>query len=192
MTPERFLRLVIRPGLALLRELADEPRFEAVEAEVFLLTTAITESGLKHRHQVGGPAHGYFQFEKGGAFTGVIGHPRTAATLGKVLDELALPGEVDTLFEALQWNDLLQVAFARLLLWTDTRPLPALGGEAAAWDCYLRLWRPGKPGRERWRTAYATALATVADATERPSEDLVAAQRAIDQAVRLLRDVRVA
>ncbi len=37
--------------------------------------------------------------------------------------------------------------FARLLLWTDAKPLPAIGDEQGAWDYYLRNWRPGKPTR---------------------------------------------
>ncbi len=56
---------------------------------------------------------------------------------------------------------MLACAFARLLLFTDPRPLPALGNPQAAWDYYVRNWRPGKPHRDTWDALYAKALATI-------------------------------
>ena len=63
--------------------------------------------------------------------------------------------------EALASDDVLACAFARLLLFTDPRPLPALGNPQAAWDYYVRNWRPGKPHRDTWDALYAKALATI-------------------------------
>ena len=51
--------------------------------------------------------------------------------------------------------------FARLLLWTDPRPLPAIGDVKAAWQYYLRNWRPGKPHEKTWAPLYAEAMEEV-------------------------------
>lgn len=45
--------------------------------------------------------------------------------------------------------------FARLVLLTDPAPIPV--SEGCAWDCYSRLWRPGKPHRAVWGTHWAAA-----------------------------------
>ena len=52
-------------------------------------------------------------------------------------------------------------AFARLLLWTDPAPLPALGAAVRAWAYYRRNWRPGKPHPETWPEMYQNALSFV-------------------------------
>jgi len=143
------------------------PRADTREARVQLLAIGLQESGLTTRVQrvVGGapgPAHGLLQFERGGGVVGVLSHPasrdlalhvcaarRLASTLSSVVwDELAT-------------DDVLAFAFGRLLLMTDPKRLPALGEVDAAWDCYQRNWRPGKPRPEHWPANYAAALAAV-------------------------------
>jgi hypothetical protein len=160
-----FLSSVIRPGLAVLADSTALP-VQAPEAEVLLLAIATQESALRHRHQVGGPARGYWQFERGGGLAGVLGHARTRDNLRAVCGALALPGEIDGLWEALPWCEPLQVALARLLLWSDPRQLPAIGAKDAAWDCYLRNWRPGKPSRTRWDAAYDGAVEVCRDGAQ--------------------------
>ncbi len=58
-------------------------------------------------------------------------------------------------------GDDLATAFARLLLWSDSAPLPTIGDEEGAWEYYLRLWKPGKPSRERWAEVYPQAVAAL-------------------------------
>ncbi len=54
-------------------------------------------------------------------------------------------------YEAIRYNDNLAVVFARLLLYTDPRPLPSVESEyIESWEYYLRNWRPGKPHHETW------------------------------------------
>ncbi|HEY0201134.1 MAG TPA: hypothetical protein VGC24_05530, partial [Burkholderiaceae bacterium] len=70
-------------------------------------------------------------------------------------------------WDALDDDDLLAAGFARLLLYTDPAPLPAVGDVEGAWAYYLRNWRPGaysngsEDGRaallRKWRSYYATA-----------------------------------
>ena len=64
---------------------------------------------------------------------------------------------------AMETDDILAAAAARLLLFTDPRRLPALGDDREAWNLYLRNWRPGKPHRTTWPSLYAQALAFVTE-----------------------------
>ena len=56
---------------------------------------------------------------------------------------------------------MLQVGLARLLLYADNLGLPAIGLREPAWQYYLRNWRPGRPGTERWGAAYDGAVELV-------------------------------
>ena len=66
---------------------------------------------------------------------------------------------------ALETNDVLAGVFARLLLWTDAKPLPAIGDEQGAWAYYLRNWRPGKPHPQTWPGFYRQAVEFVTKGT---------------------------
>ncbi|MNG31598.1 hypothetical protein D3C84_1174300 [compost metagenome] len=67
----------------------------------------------------------------------------------------------EAVYVAIEHDDVLAAALARLLLWTDPGKLPKLGDEQGAWDLYLRTWRPGKPHPETWPALYAQALEAV-------------------------------
>ena len=58
-------------------------------------------------------------------------------------------------------DDILAAGFARLLLWTDSQPLPVVGNEEGAWQLYLRTWRPGKPRASAWSASYQRALSSL-------------------------------
>jgi hypothetical protein len=131
-------------------------------AIVEMLVIGLQESRFQHRHQIGGPAHGYWQFEKGGGVRGVLRHHSScehAQAVCRARNVIATEGAV---YAALEHDDVLAAAFARLLLWTDPKALPALGDEQGAWDLYLRTWRPGKPHRHTWDALYEKALEAVA------------------------------
>lgn len=158
MTPERALTLIIRPALHLLAEISGRPAMASQAAEVMLIAIGLQESGFRHRHQIGGPAHGFWQFEKLGGHKGILRHHATAAWCGEVLDELELPGDLDGSFECLQCNDTMAACWARLLLWSDPKALPLVGHQSAGWDMYMRTWRPGKPRSVAWPANYETAI----------------------------------
>src|SRR5262249_22147474 len=73
--------------------------------------------------------------------------PNQLIAVCKLLD---IPFEVHALFEALAWNDSLACTMARLLLWKDPQPLPAITDAEGRYQYYLRNWRPGAPDRTRW------------------------------------------
>lgn len=147
----------IAPALALLPARMSSPQAEAV-----LLAIGLQESGLIHRRQVGGPARGLWQFEQGGGVRGVLLHPLSRPHALAVCEARSVKPVPSAVYAELEHDDILAAAFARLLLWTDPAPLPAVGEVGKSWDLYLRCWRPGKPHRNRWDDCYARAMDALA------------------------------
>lgn len=120
-----------------------------------LLSIAGQESAFKHRYQITavkdrkGPARGYWQFERMGGVAGVMQHRSSSAKAKALAAFCDVPWDTKTIWERLEVNDNLAVGFARLLLWTDPRPLPLKFQEG--WNYYIRNWRPGKPHPDKWR-----------------------------------------
>lgn len=155
-----MLDLVIRPTLGLLLP----ERMRTPMAEVMLLAIALQETNLEHRFQVRGPARGWWQFERGGGFAGVLEHRASEEHASRIVDALVVDhGKIATdLWGVLPYNDALACAFARLLLWTIPRPLPAgKVDEDEAWRQYLDAWRPGRPHPAFWTTNWETAWEAV-------------------------------
>lgn len=157
MTLSAIRERAIAPALALL-----PARMSSPQAEIMLLAIGLQESRLIHQHQIGGPAHGLWQFEEYGGVKGVFRHPASKELALMVCRARGIKPTINDLFEALDdEDDVLDAAFARLLLWTDPRPLPAIHDVAGAWELYLRTWRPGKPHRHTWDALYARAVREV-------------------------------
>lgn len=162
MTAELFHTTILAPSIAWCVSVPGWNVPFDDRAELELETIGGQEGEWQYRVQGGGgPAHGFWQFERGGAVHGVINHPATA-TLARAA--MVKSGLCTALTEqeayaalAIPQGDGLACAFARLLLWTDPAPLPAIGDEQGAWAYYLRNWRPGKPGPARWPANYAGA-----------------------------------
>lgn len=146
----------VGPGLELLPVGMDTP-----QARIMLFAIGLQESGLALRVQMGGgPARGLWQFERGGGVCGVLTHPSTTHTAEWVCRARKVaPPTMQRVWQALETDDVLAAAFARLLLWTDPHKMPhdAAGG----WSLYLRTWRPGKPRPDTWPAFYSRACALV-------------------------------
>ncbi|MDR3444691.1 MAG: hypothetical protein P4L97_05440 [Dyella sp.] len=155
IAPRDALVQIIDPALHLL-----PPNLTSDQARVQTLAIFLQESGLKCRVQIGGPAHGLAQFERGGV-NGVLNHRASAALAKGLCAVRGVPALCDAVYAALATDDVMAAGFARLLLLTDAAPLPALGDPMAAWSYYQRNWRPGRPHPEAWPQHYATALSTV-------------------------------
>ena len=155
-----FLANVIEPGAAWAGSVPGwKPPFDD-RAKVLLLAIAGQESAWTERVQSGnGPAHGFWQFERAGGVRGVL----RMAVAKAVCARAGIPANETNVWRTMATpsGDNLAVAFARLLLWSDPKPLPAIGDEQAAYDYYVRNWRPGKPSRERWSVVYPQAVAAV-------------------------------
>ena len=121
------------------------------EARVMILAIGLQESRFEHRRQMGnGPATGFWQFERGGGVRGVLQHSASKNKAISLCTNRGVSPEPRAAWTALQHDDVLAAGFARLLLLTDPRALPAITDPVGAWECYIRNWRPGKPHIETW------------------------------------------
>ena len=139
-------------------------RMQSRQATVQLLAIQQQEDPEQLRRQVGGPARGLWQFEKGGGVRGTLRHPSSRPHALKLCAALQADPVEQAVYAELEHNDILAAGFARLLLWTDPRPLPPVGEVAEGWALYLRVWRPGAAKRDseglrrKWSVSYAKAL----------------------------------
>ena len=142
------------------------PAMDSKEARVMLYAIGLQESRFTHRAQVidgggKGPARGYWQFERGGGVTGVLRHPASRYWMSSVCNARNIVSQPMNVWLALETDDVLAAAAARLLLFTDPAKLPAIGEQAESWRYYVRNWRPGKPHPRTWPECYTTALEAV-------------------------------
>lgn len=150
-------------------------RLQSPHATALLLAIGLQESGFVHRRQVGGPARGFWQFERAGVH-GVLTHERTRPLLQTALrvlqfDHVGLDTAsgsryVEPLHALLEHNDVVAAVCARLLLVTVPQRLPQRGEAQLAWEQYLAVWRPGKPHLETWDAHFAHAWTRVARAAQ--------------------------
>lgn len=159
----------ITPALALLPAKMSLAR---AQIDIQLLATTLQEAPNAEQKQIGGPAVGVFQMERGGGVVGVLTHPASKQAAIAFCKALGVPPTADGVYGALQSsNDVLDAGFARLLYWTDKDPLPEVGDVEGAWRYYLANWRPGaytrgsekqrKALRAKWSVNYAKALEEV-------------------------------
>lgn len=141
----------IDPALAML-----PAKMNTAEARVMLLAIGLQESRFEHRYQVlnngrKGPARGLWQFERGGGVVGVLLHSATRTKALEVCEARGVPHVSYEVWIALEYDDVLAAAFARLLLYTDPQPLPKVEDCDGAWALYAnRVWKPGKPHPGTW------------------------------------------
>jgi hypothetical protein len=149
---------VLPAALALL-----PPRMDSPAARALLLAIGLQESEFLERRQLLndgriGRGRGFWQFELGGAITGVLSHPSTRAHVRRVLEELRYDDpSPEACYAAVEHNDVLAAAFARLNLWWLPGRLPRIDEANRAWVDYLEAWRPGKPREATWDANYARA-----------------------------------
>ena len=162
MTPEFFLQVPLKGALKILPTNMDSPA-----ARAMVIAICLQESKLTHRRQVGGPARGFAQFEQGGGVVGVLTHPQISAYTKVVCASLDVAPTTTAVYAALEQNDVLAAALARLLLWTVPETLPIKSEPEKGWSQYILAWRPGKPHKETWAANFAHAWDLVeADAAQ--------------------------
>jgi len=155
-TPQTVLAKVIVPGLALLPAQYDSPA-----SRVQLLATAMQESGLRTRVQDGGgPARGLWQCEKP-VFGLLLGNRASESQARALCQSRAVAVWPTDMWLAATTDDLFACCIARLILWCDPWPLPAIGDADDAWLCYQKNWEPGHPRPADWPANYRAALDAV-------------------------------
>lgn len=148
---------IISPAMRLLGVARN---YDTPAARVMLLTIGQQESRFLYRAQVPSKiARGFWQFEKGGGVKGVLTHMSSASEMTRVLDLIHVTR--DDVYQAIEYHDALAAVCARLLLYTDPHPLPAVSNAEGAWQLYSRVWRPGKPHRETWDVYHTKARQVV-------------------------------
>jgi hypothetical protein len=127
-------------------------RFDSPAARAMLWAIGRQEGRMIHRRQIGGPARGLWQFERGGGVRGVLTHGASKAHALRLCQARGVEATSHSVYPALEHDDVLACGFARLLLFTDAEKLPApsAGNAPAGWGYYLRTWRPGKPHPQTW------------------------------------------
>lgn len=156
MTPiplETVNKIMLNPAFARL-----PLKLDSVAARVMLLSIGQQESRFAFRAQVNGPAKSFWQFEEGGGVKGVVNHPSTAALCRDLCESRDVPFDQHSIYLAIESDDVLAAAMARLLLFADSAPLPNPTDAQACWDCYERNWRPGRPHRETWDAYHSAAV----------------------------------
>lgn len=152
-----IVETAINPALAML-----PPKMDTASARVQLLATGLQESRFEHRRQMNnGPAKSFWQMERGGGCTGVVKHPAARDLMKQVCIARSCAFTPLAIWNAIEHDDVLAAAAARLLLWTDPKPLPSAGDAGGAWDYYIRVWRPGRPHPSTWPALYAQAVEEV-------------------------------
>lgn len=157
---DTILHEAVNPALALL-----PPKMDTKEARVMLLAIGLQESKFMSRLQIVtggyGPAHSFWQMERGGGVLGVLNFPGTKFVARAVCDARGVdPNSIDV-WTRMSTDDVLGAAFARLLLWTDMMPCPGVKDADGAWALYNRVWKPGKPRPETWPANHEQARAQV-------------------------------
>lgn len=138
------------------------PKYDGPGVRLQMLTTALQESRLEHRRQLGnGPAKSFYQMERTGMVRGLLRHPsqRIQSMTVVACTWRGVKAEEMAVWDAIEHDDILASTLARLGYWADPLPLPPIGNVDAAWLCYLRNWRPGKPHPATWPGHYARVRA---------------------------------
>lgn len=133
-------------------------KMDSRAARIILAAIGYQESdGYKTRIQYGnGPARSFWQFERGG-IKGVMLHKESARLAMEICEKREVDFNSEIIWKAMETDDVLGAAFARLLMYTDPKPLPT--NQDDAWEMYAkRLWRPGKPHPGKWPTSWGFGL----------------------------------
>lgn len=149
---KNFPKEAVDAAFSLLPEKMDTKLARMIHAAI-----GYQESSYATRIQYGGgPARSYWQFEKGG-IKGVMRHNASAPFAVKVCRDRGVEFSSDAIWKAMEADDVLGAAFARLLMYTDPLALPSNASDA--WEMYAkRLWRPGKPHPDKWPDSWAFGL----------------------------------
>lgn len=146
------------------------PAMTSPKARVMLYAIGLQESRFEYRRQMIkkggellplGPAKSFWQGERtGGMCAGVVRHDASRFWMHHMCEARGVKFNATAIWNAIEQDDVLAAAAARLLLFTDPRRLPDVGDERGAWNLYIRTWRPGRPHPQTWAALYAEAVAT--------------------------------
>lgn len=147
---------IVTPALRMLPPVMNTP-----PARAQLLAIGLQESRFLHRHQINGPAHGWWQFEWNGVHA-VLSHDHVGDKAHDLCHKVGInPWSTEDVYTAVEHNDVLAAGLARLLLRASPKPLAPRDEPEKAWQLYIDAWRPGKPHRQTWDAFYDLAWEAV-------------------------------
>lgn len=158
MDPKRLLATAVIPAHSELERLGIK---DTPAARRLSLAIALQETRLKNRRQVvaggaeAGPAVSFWQFERAGGCRGVLTHRSSAAMMKAICEIYNVQAAEAGLWTAMQYQDIVAAAAARLLIYT--LPSAMAQTQAEGWEQYIAAWRPGKPHESTWTEHWATA-----------------------------------
>jgi len=159
-----FLANTVDPGLSWMQSVlgAKPPASDA--ARLALTAFAGQETYWRDIDQIGG-GDGRGPWQAGRVIIADLLHNLdTAMLMHKCCASLGIAVSVEPIYAAIIGNPKLSVALARLSLWADPFPIPAIGDQAGLWKCYLRVWRPGAPRPDDWPDVYQQSLEAIQNA----------------------------
>lgn len=170
MTPDAFYTRIVEPTIQYMAASPSIAIPATDAARVQVMAVAGQESRWQERRQLGVPlypqrigARSYWQFESpwGGpvAINDIL--QKTPVQIAAACKAFDITCDASSLYEACAWHDAIACVMARLLLWIDPAPLPAVGDTNGAWNYYCRNWRPGAPHPESWPAVYRDAMAAI-------------------------------
>lgn len=138
------------------------PAMDTAKARAQLLAIGLQETNFSKRRQVTknpkySPARGFWQNELGGMVAEVLSNPRSKPLVDPILAQLRYPPAASAVWEALEHNDVLACAIARLGLWLSPLALPSATEPEKGWSVYELTWKPGAPHPEAWPANFARA-----------------------------------
>jgi hypothetical protein len=88
-----------------------------------------------------------------------LAHKKAGQWLKEAAAFCDVVASVEALHGAIEHNDILAAALARLALWVHPDAIPET--ELEAWQLYLSTWRPGKPKAHTWAGHWAKACSLI-------------------------------
>ena len=133
------------------------PGYDTPAARAMVLAIALQETSCNARtQQPRGPARSFWQFEPIGIEDLFLSN-HTRDELEIACLRLCIPHNVDAVYQAITYNDVLAIVCARAKLARLPDPLPTRHNPQSGWHQYQELWRPGIPRGVHWPANFARA-----------------------------------
>lgn len=152
---DTVLTTLINPALGLVERLGG-PKASPKAARL-MIAIGLTESRFTARQQVGGPAHGFWQFETE-AVEEVLENRFTRPIALRICQDLNIDADMQTIYKLFSTpaGDLIAACFARLNIFISPLTLPDTANEG--WVYYVSTWRPGHPNPNVWPPNWQDAV----------------------------------
>ena len=127
------------------------------ESKAMLIAIAMQSSQFSFRRELMGHDRSFWALGAQTHIKVVAEHELTRGPIAAVCDALCYDTSVFSAYMAVEHNDILACAYARLLLSLVPGKLPSRDQPQLGWDQYLAVWRPSHPRPEPWPVHFRRA-----------------------------------